>query len=350
LARIDKLKQQVEAVQTVADAHRPVHHGTLEPLRTRHAEAMRDMARWLDGRLQRKGLSASQKKMATRILCNLSETLALGGDESMKALHDKHSAQSLRDKEQAAIDAMNALMEDNLGITLDEGDLSPESLDEALHIGMERLRQAAAEEQAKQRTKPRRKPSAAQRKAEQHQQDADTMLRKLFRQLASALHPDRETDPEARASKTALMSEANAANARRDLVALLHIQLRLAQTDPQSLPQMAEDKLAPMSVLLKAQIGDLETELRTREDQARHEFGMSPFDTFSAVSLRRHLAHEALGLEQELSIMEQDLRDVQDDAAFKLWLREQKSLLDEAAMMEEWDVFDPFSDGRGFPY
>lgn len=297
------------------------------------------MALWLDERLQRKGLSAGQKKMATQILCNLSEALASDGDETMKALHDKHSAQSLRDKEQAAIDAMRALMEDNLGITLDE----------AFHIGMERLRRAAAEEQAKQSAKPRRKPTA-QRKAEQQQQDVDAMLRKLYRRLASALHPDRETDPDARACKTVLMSEANAANARRDLVALLHIQLRLAQTDPQSLSQLAEEKLAPMSVLLKAQIDDLETELRTREDQARHEFGLAPFDTLSVASLRRHLAQEAHGLKQELSIMEQDLRAVQDDAAFKRWLRQQKSLLDEAAMMEELAAFDPFSGGHGFPY
>lgn len=42
------------------------------------------------------------------------------------------------------------------------------------------------------------------------------MLRNVFRQLASAVHPDRESDPDERDRKTALMSEANAAYANLD--------------------------------------------------------------------------------------------------------------------------------------
>ena len=70
--------------------------------------------------------------------------------------------------------------------------------------------------EAAQAKRERKKPGAALRQTEQH--DADTLLRRLFRQLASALHPDRETDPQARLRKTALMSEANAAYEKRDLV------------------------------------------------------------------------------------------------------------------------------------
>jgi hypothetical protein len=42
-------------------------------------------------------------------------------------------------------------------------------------------------------------------------EDATGALRTIYHQLVSALHPDRETDPQEQLRKTALMKEANAA-------------------------------------------------------------------------------------------------------------------------------------------
>lgn len=329
LARIDKLKQQMEAQKILADTQRPLHHRTLHPLRQRHRALMRQMALWLDERLYRKGLSHVHKQTATDMLCTLCEQLAADGDEEMRALHDKHSQLSIEEKQQAAAASVREMMESVLGRPLD-ADLPLDSLDDVLFAGMDQLCEAAAAEEAqRQHKKARRKPTAAQRRAEQQQEDADTTLRKLYRQLSSVLHPDREPDPGMRTQKTALMVEANTAYERRDLVALLHIQLRIAQTDPQALTQMAKEKIESMSLLLKQQVAELEREMDAHKQQVLQEFGMSPFEPLTAASMRRHLSGEAHALQQDVAAMERDMRTVRDDASFKRWLKQQKQRLEQ---------------------
>ena len=207
---------RIADVQALADAHRPLYHATLTPLRECFQEMLRKMVLWLDQRLQGKDLRPAQKRVATDILCGLCEALVAGGDGAMRALHDRHSRHSLQRKEQDAA------------------------------AGMAHMQGATQAEQARRdAARAKKKPTAAQRKAEQQQEDAETVLRKVFRQLASALHPDRERDPAEHRRKTALMSEANAAYGRQDLMALLQIQLRIEQADSRSLSQLPEEKSSP---------------------------------------------------------------------------------------------------------
>jgi len=346
LARIDKIKRQMEELQALADTQRPLYHRTLHPLRERRLALMRKMALWLDERLQHRGLSKAHKQTATDILCSLCEHLAADGDEEMRALHDKHSQHSIEEKQQAAAASVRAMMEGVLGRPLDT-DLPLDSLDDVLFAGMGQLRDAAeADDALRQRNKPKRKPTATQRRAEQQQQDAESTLRKLYRQLSSALHPDRELDPDARAHKHTLMVEANAAYQRRDLVALLHIQLHIEQTDPQTLSRMAEERIESMSLLLKQQTAELERELDIRKQQVLQEFDLPPFEPLSVASLRRHLSREAQALKQDVAAMEQDMRTVRDDASFKRWLKQQKQLSEQADdpdYIDDWEIMADFA-------
>lgn len=331
LAKIDKLKAQVADIKTLADAYRPLYSGTLEPLREQQRDLLRRMALQLDARLGRKGLTALQKRRATEILCEMCEELAVHGDEDMAALHDKHSAYSLREMAEEKASAIRAMIEGVLGRPLeveeDDDDESRDPFDAMMRAGQEQLRQAAqAERDQFEAAQARKKPTAAQRKAGQQQQDAETILRQVFRQLASALHPDRERDPVEHQRKTALMSEANAAYGRQDLVALLHMQLRLAQADPQALLQQPEERIAAMSLLLKQQAAELERELFGRRDQARQEFELDSFQTLSAVVLKRQLAQQEEILREELEGMAQDIQAVQDDAGLKRWLTMQAKM------------------------
>lgn len=329
LAKIDKLKAQVAEIKTLVDAYRPLYSGTLEPLREQQRGLLRRMALQLDERLGRKGLTPVQKRSATEILCGLCEMLAVFGDEAMAALHDKHSANSLREMAEEKASVMRAMMEGVLGRPLDveDGDESLDPLNAVLRAGQEQLRQAAqAERDQHEATQASKKPTAAQRKAGQQQQDAETILRQVFRQLASALHPDRERDPVEHQRKTALMSEANAAYGRQDLVALLHMQLRLAQADPQSLLQQPEERVAAMSLLLKQQAVELERELFGRQEQVRQEFDLDSYQTLSATMLKKQLAQQEEILKEELENVAQELQAVQDDAGLKRWLKTQANM------------------------
>ena len=324
LARIDKLKVRIADVQALADAHRPLYHATLTPLRECFQEMLRKMVLWLDQRLQGKDLRPAQKRVATDILCGLCEALVAGGDGAMRALHDRHSRHSLQRKEQDAAAGMRAMMEEVLGqsLALDE---SLDPIEAVMRAGMAHMQGATQAEQARRdAARAKKKPTAAQRKAEQQQEDAETVLRKVFRQLASALHPDRERDPAEHRRKTALMSEANAAYGRQDLMALLQIQLRIEQADSRSLSQLPEEKIESMSLLLKQQASELEHELSTHREHVLQEFDLPSYPAPSAAMLRSQLLVQEQVLKQNLASMEQDLQLVQDDAGFKRWLKSQQ--------------------------
>ncbi|SDY74085.1 hypothetical protein [Nitrosomonas sp. Nm33] len=326
LERIEKLKKQLLELQAISDAHRPLYHQTIAPLHERQRVLTREMVLWLDERLQRKGLTPTQKRIATTILCNLCEQLAAHGDEEMQILHDKHSTASLAQKEQASIMEMRAMMEDMLGEPLADDD-PLETMQDVFNAGIARFREAAAEEDARQQARTsKRKPTAAQLKAEAEQQEAETTLRKVFRLLASALHPDRENDPDERTRKTALMSEANAAYDRRDLVALLQIQLRTELTDTASIAKMAEEKIASLTLLLRQQVKELEDELHHRRHAARNEFGLEFYETLSTAHLKRNLRREEASLKEDIDAMREDLQLIQDDKFFKRWLKDHHQL------------------------
>ena len=332
LQRIDKLQAQITQAQALADTYRLRYATALTPLREQQLAAMRRMALYLDERLARQGLKPAQQRDLVEILCSLCELLAASGDKAMAALHDKHSAKSLHDKHEEERAGMRAMMSGALGDRLDV-DLEDESLDPLVRLeALLRATQAqAAHEQEQeaarqQAAQARKKPSVAQLKAGQERADAQTVLRQLYRQLASALHPDRERDPAEHSRKTALMSEANAAYGRQDLVALLHIQQRIEQLEPGAIAEMPEKKIAAMTTLLKQQADALADELFGRHEQLRQAFDLDFDRTPTHATLQDNLALQQEFLQDELAQMDEDLALVQDDAGLKRWLKMQKQI------------------------
>jgi hypothetical protein len=328
LTRIDKLKSQLSELDAWEQAHRLALHQSVTPLQKRHSQAMRTMALFLETRLADKVLTATQREVARQILCGLARTLAQEGDAEMAAVHDRHNPQSLADLARGRADELRAQLEEALGEPLG-AEHDGASADEVLRAGMERLRQSVEAEQERSRAaaekrKAKKKPGAAQAAAQAQMEDAETSLRKLFRQLASALHPDREPDAQARLAKTALMSEANAAYERKDLVALMQIQQRALLTDPQAAAQMGDDKLAALTRLLKQQVADLERERAARSDRLAAEFEVPMGFGVTPKTLQMALNEQVFELEEALELMDRDLQQVQDDRGLKRWLTEQR--------------------------
>lgn len=180
----------------------------------------------------------------------------------------------------------------------------------------------------------RKAPTARQKQAQQTQQDADSAIRAIFRQLASALHPDREPDPAERERKTELMTQANTAYERRDLNALLRLQMQVAQIDEQSIAKLTDEKLAAMSTVLKEQVAALEQGLAEAEMRASHEFGFIVYSRQSEASLLSRMNSERRVLEELLDVAQTDLILVQNDAGLKRWLKEQKMYYKQTARQE----------------
>ncbi|MBS3910285.1 MAG: hypothetical protein KGZ70_00325 [Hydrogenophaga sp.] len=329
LARIDKLKAQLDALDALGQSHRVELHRWVAPLQQRLRQRTREMALWLAECLQCKTLSRLQHDTATEALCRLAQTLADEGDTTMAALHDQHSRHTLAQKKQAAADALRAKLEAVLGEPLAETD--PDApMEELLRAGMARWREAQDAAQARRRDKKnarkaRQKPGAEQEQAQAQQADADTQLRTLFRQLASALHPDREPDAQERLRKTALMSEANAAYGRKDLVTLMQIQLRAELADPQAVSRLADDKLAALTLLLKQQVAELERERAARQERLAAEFDLPPGAVTNPNTLKHSLLAQVEALERDVAQLERDLEQVQEPAGLKRWLNAQRS-------------------------
>jgi len=341
LSQSETLAKKIEDSRALADAHRQVAGRTLAPLEQERNGLMRQMALWLDARLQRKGLSAKQKNIATEILCDLACVLASTGDQAMRALYDTYSEMTLDEAQRADAADIKMFMEDMLGEPMGGDDAAFESLDDLMRASMARMQKAAAAEEAAHADRQNKgKKSAAQLKSEAKAgalfKDATGALRTIYRQLVSALHPDRETDHAEQLRKTALMKEANAAYEKRDLLALLQLQWRAELIHAGQLASLPKEKLAALTALLKDRVKVLTEELDTLEQQMVCEFNLPMFGPFSAAALRRHLKDSELNLRSEITLMKQDLLVVQDDARFKRWLREQQKI--------SQDDFDPFGD------
>lgn len=335
----ESLAAKIKAAQALADSHRVKFSTTLTPLKTEFDSLVRKMAWWLDERLKQKGLNAKLKAIAAEMICSLSGSLAMEGDETMQALHDAHATESLEEQGKTAASDMQSFIEGILGEKLGEDDQEFENLDDLMRASMAKM-QAQAEAAAQARASggaAKRKKTATQKKAEQQALDADGALRTIYRQLASALHPDRETDPVEQLRKTALMKEANAAYERRDLLALLQLQLQADLVDERMISSMAHEKLAALTALLKERVKVLTSELYKVERQTVTEFGLPMYAPLSPASLKRQLSEQKKELEADIASMQYDLAHVPDERFFKRWLREQHEL--------RYDEFNPLDFG-----
>ena len=166
---------------------------------------------------------------------------------------------------------------------------------------------------------------------------AKSAIRTIFRQLASALHPDRETDEQERLRKTGLMSEVNAAYEKNDLTTLLRLQMQVNQVNPQSVARMAHDQLMAMTVLLKEQVAALEEDLDQLQSRLSRELCVNVLAQAEEAEMTQSLQRLQADQRHVTDSLEADLRRIQNDAALKRWLKEQWQLA--KAQVQDTDGF-----------
>ena len=190
-----------------------------------------------------------------------------GADADAEAIFDRYSDVSHADQRQIELAEAEAMFGHILGEEMIDGHQA-ESVEDLMRHAAEGLARAQAEHAAQAASRPQArsaKAQAAQQRqadaAEQAASQAGQAVREAFRKLASALHPDRETDPAAREHKTRLMQQANQAYERNDLLTLLSMQLDLEQIDGQHLANLPEARLAHYNRVLREQLAALQQEL-----------------------------------------------------------------------------------------
>jgi hypothetical protein len=334
LARVSALSDSIDMLEALSTKHRSSHLSAMNAFKNQEDAARKNLLLFLDSRLHQADLTASHRRSATQIILALCEALEHKRDDQVQAVfnqyHSEEDARALAEEARAGAEHAKAVFEDLFGQPLYGAD-DLHTAEAVFEAGLSQYRkQQQRLEDKRQAKKAKKKPVARQLKDAQQKMDANMALRTVYRQLASALHPDREPDEAERLRKTALMSEVNAAYDCKNLSELLKLQLQIAQIDSAALSRMADDKLNAMCLLLKEQVQALEEDEAQAQFEIRHYLSANELDHISPESLARALAIQLRDKEHEVDTLERDLRRIQNEVELKRWLKEQAQLAKEA--------------------
>ncbi len=334
LEKIEKQTKDLNNLKMLADTHTSEREAKLAPLRQQVYELQEQLVHYLDQRLQTpKGLSQRVCANVQELICILLDELLGAGDPSpaLQAVADRYMQEDddLEDGLHAeTASELNRAMARAMGVPVSEDEpLSIDDMLEALTRKLQADDEAAIQAHAARQAK--RKKSPKQKQAEQEQLDAHSALRTIYRKLASALHPDRETEPAERIRKTQLMVRVNAANDSKDLLTLLRLQMEVDQINPASVAAMADDKLRGFNRMLKSQLKDLQAEYQSTLGHVQMAFDVG-YGSVNQKNLDSGLRFQTQRLQDMVTCLQQDVVEVRDDKVLKKWVKLQLSLLADA--------------------
>jgi hypothetical protein len=345
LAQIERLSGQIKRLQAWSDKHRYAHIQALRESVQLSQAHRKSLLLFVHERLQTADFTDRQQRMARGLVRGLMAHLATTNDPQVQALVDLYVSdedeQEAAEEQAEAAQRLRERIEEALGQPIEKPG-QYQTPEEMMAAGMRQWqRQQQADEErktakraARKAQKQAQKKSAVAEKGElpaalTRELDAKSAIRTIFRQLASALHPDREPDEQERLRKTALMSEVNAAYEKNDLTTLLRLQMQVTQVNPQNkagTARMADDKLIAMSLLLKEQVAALEDDLDQLESRLSRELCVPVRAEADEAALSQSLQHIQADQLHSVDSLAADLRRIQNDAELKRWLKEQWQL------------------------
>ncbi len=332
LAKIEAAKTALIKLQGLFAQYAPERASRIGPLQEQLLKRQVELAIFLDQRIQQpKGLSKKVQEDIADIVLALTENLVAKNvaDPVIQDMYERYSPDidepDFGNDEEAMHDVQDMLSA-IFGVEFEDSD-QVESADALFEAAMEKVRAKHEAAHAAKRTK--RKKSAREKQKEQEALDTDKVVREIYRKLASALHPDRETDPEERERKAALMAQVNAANDRRDLLTLLQLQLQIEQLNPGDVAAMADEKLRHFNRVLKEQEKTLRHEQLQLETQIRDSLGLTWGTPLNPRSIDAALRAETQVLRHTLDLIQNDLAFIRQDAGLKRWVKHQFAAMDE---------------------
>ncbi len=356
LEKINRSSSAIEQLKLLGDTYRPQRNMKIAPLLALRCAADEKLALFLENRLQTpKGLSKKQQDDVAELAFTAAQQVMYGGSISaqLEAALDRlqererkiygdlsdddieneddfeniassdpnaafSAASNFSNEWHQNPDSLNELVERLLGPEF-VGDPRFSSYESVIEAVMQR--QQSGQTSFNTRFTGGKKPKPS-KKAEQENADADLALKTVYRKLASALHPDKEPDPTERQRKTVLMVRVNTANDKKDLLALLRLQLEIEQINPESIAALAAEKLRPYNKVLKEQLETLNDEQRHLENQLRHEFNLG-YSVANSKNLQAAIRHQVSALRLHVEQVNDALSFIQTDKNLKLWVRNQ---------------------------
>ena len=335
IKQIEKRRARLSAWEAAMPAFHRKYVSDFAPLEQTSTDLRTKLVHRLDQAYAQKGLTKSERRTIAELISDLAgELVAQSDDPELKSIYNRYSESDFDSEAAAELDDMKSALEAMLGVELgDDVDMSsPEDVLQRAHAQMEQLQaQDALENQAREARRAKRKKTPRQLAAEAREQveqaELSLSIREVYRKLASALHPDRETDPQERERKTTLMQRANQAYSKNSLLQLLELQLELEHIDQSAINNIGEDRLKHYNKILKEQVGELDHEILHVENGFKHSYGIPPFIDVSPGTIMRNLAADIFSLQESLHVLEHDLLVFDDVQQLKGWLKSVKRSL-----------------------
>lgn len=323
--RIEAERATLSAWHNHAPAFRQAYWEAIDPLMEDLDSATRRWAFALDGALEKTIWTAAQRTTLQELICDATSNLLMAGDDAeVKALFDKHALDTYDSQQRDMLLTIKSMAEQELGIDLGDDDFATE--DEL----RERIRQAeaaAADAAPEIEVEPppvKPQVSATQKRRDLDAAEASRSLREIYRKLASALHPDRETDPVQREAKTAQMQRVNQAYANKDLLSLLQLQLDVEQIDTHHVATASDQRLKHYNKVLSEQLEELKDEVHDVATDFCMEFRLKSWPLPKPEKLAPFIERATREVKAELFVVQCNLRMLEDVAQTKRWLRGQR--------------------------
>ncbi|ABB13113.1 J domain-containing protein [Burkholderia lata] len=329
--QIEKRRERLGAWEAAMPAFQKKFVDELLPLEQTSTALRIRLLNQLDDAYLQKGLSKAEQHTLSGMIANMArDLLDFSDDAQLKAIHARHSAAdhgsnsaAEPELEPESASTPGATTEDDLDA------LSPEALMARVQAELdEQFARDMAEHAAReaQRAKRKKAPrqSAALAKREAEQAEASRSIREVYRKLASALHPDRETDPQEQERKTVLMQRVNHAYANGKLLQLLELQLEIEQIDRHAINGLGEDRLARYNGILEDQLRELDQEIQDVETGFRRTYGIAPSVKVAPDTIMRMLTRDIAGTQRSIHDLNLTLREFDDPANVREWLKDMK--------------------------
>jgi hypothetical protein len=310
----------------------------LAPLRATLRATCAECVFALDRLLGQPGWARLDRTALEDMLRSTAEILLQSGDtdERIKSIYDKYSSVGFDDRKDEELEQLKEQAEE-MGFDLGDPD-SIRSADDLMQRMYEEMAAREEAEEAKRASKKAKRKTAAQQRSEDNAKLAKQTIRDLYRKLASAVHPDRERDPQRREEKNLLMQRINQAYASNDLMALLEAQSSIERMDPERPSDIGATRLKHYNKLLAEQLAALKEKLKEMEAQFCMDLGLPSTAGLTPAMLARLTREQARAMRSEVTRQQQLLNLLRDKAATKRWLKQQRRFA-----RGEFDFDDPDS-------
>ncbi len=319
LKKIETQRQLLENWQAVLPVYRQLWDAEFKPLLEECDKHDMQLLQLLDAASDRIKFGKKDRQTLVEVILDLVTAMMGGPDDALlKGLFTKYTGRDFDAVRREEQELFRASLEKTYGIEMgDEIDL--DDLHEVTQCIDEKLA-----EQAEQH-RPQKK-SARETRQEEEQVKVSQSVRDIYRKLASALHPDRETDDTERERKTVLMQRVNEAYAQSDLLGLLHLQLEAEQIDQEHISNLSKERLKHYNHVLTEQLRELEQEIRDVTLSLSAQLLLNPYDAIKLTTLPRKCEKRLQQLREELEGMKQQLSAISDTRLLKFWLKQQREL------------------------